>query len=81
MEHFFYSAAIISGMVMVWFGKHKDVLWGRGGRGGGSGDSWCVQLTLTGSSIALILNFRRNIAEVVLVLDAPLIVADAGPVG
>ena len=30
MEHFFYSAAIISGMVMVWFGKHKDVLWGRG---------------------------------------------------
>ena len=54
---------------------------GEGGRGGGSGDSWCVQLTLTGSSIALILNFRRNIAEAVLVLDAPLIVADAGPVG
>ena len=54
---------------------------GVGGWGWGSGDSWCVQLTLTGSSIALILNFRRNIAEVVLVLDAPLIVADAGPVG
>ena len=43
MEHFFYSAAIISGMVMVWFGKHKDVLWGRGegvGVGARGGGKW-----------------------------------------